>query len=165
MASTVQSGGLHGVGDLIGQEMLNILTKVGIIHNLCHSRNGSICRGTETCRRLEKLGIKSDANRKEMIDYLSLNIGIDKDKVENITCESLRLEFGSNQNCYDLIFRAQYFFEIEGGLLWATNCSGTKFNVPWPRWTMHKKLTSDYVNWRTGWNDQLNQDYLFLTKK
>jgi len=165
LSSRVELGGMHGVGNLIGQEILNVLTKVGIIHNLHHAKNGEICRGTETCRRLENLDIKTDANRKEMIHYLSFNLGIDRDKIENVTCESLRLEFGSNHNSYDTIFRGQFFFEIEEGLLWATNCCGTKFNVPWPRWTVCITSISNYINWRTGWDDSLNKDYLFLTKK
>ena len=115
--------------------------------------------------RIEKLGIKSYANRKEMMDYLSFNLGIDRDKIENVTCESLRLEFGSHHNSYDTIFCGQCFYEIEGGLLWATNCFGVKFNVPWPRWTVCKTSICNYVNWRTGWNESLNEDYLFLTKK
>ena len=57
------------------------------------------------------------------------------------------------------------FFEIEKGLLWATNCCGTKFNIPWPRWSVYIASNPNHVDWTTGWDDSLNKDYLLLTKK
>ena len=56
------------------------------------------------------------------------------------------------------------YLRLKGGLLWATNCLGNKFNVPWQRWRVCDLDIQNYVNWRIGWDESFNDSYLLLTK-
>ena len=77
------------VGQLVAQEMINVLTKIGVVSNHRHSTNIQIATGTKTSKRLETLGINSAMHRVEIISYLSQNLVVSLDKVENGLCEAL----------------------------------------------------------------------------
>ena len=69
------------VGQLVAQEMINVLTKIGVISNHRHLTNVQIASGTKTSKRLKTLGVRSDTHRTELMPYLSQNLSVLLDKV------------------------------------------------------------------------------------
>ena len=51
-SSPADEGGMHMVGELLAHEIINVLTKIGIICNCAHFRNPSVSKGTKTEKRL-----------------------------------------------------------------------------------------------------------------
>ena len=56
-SSNPDDGGVYLAGPLIAQEMVNVLTRIGVITNLHHATNVILSRGSKTFERLKKMRV------------------------------------------------------------------------------------------------------------
>ena len=121
--------GLRNVSDLTAHDIVNVATKVGAVSNTNHIRNITIARNTETARRLKTFGIHSDAHLREVVYMLGLEFGIeDYQIVENLICETLRLQRGGGRKYLgvDTVAVEQPLYQFDGDVLYCINRGGRK---------------------------------------
>ena len=155
-----KDGGVYMAGPLIAQEMICIYTMIDLIRNKIHMMNVFVASSTKTCRRLaEKFGIKSEYERKELIQYLSYHLNLTSNKVENGLCEALRWKYGANNRAfYDTIGRNIY--SVESGSLRSFRVDGTEEQLPDTWWNFGVDDAGDYLCnggvqwWRRGWRER-----------
>lgn len=162
-------GGMFLVGELTAQEIINVLTKLSIISNQRHAHNVLLATGTNTCKRLGKLGIKSESARSDLVDFLCSRLQLQKDKAENATCESLRMKY-CKREFWDTVGGEHNIYTMNDGSLVAFDVEGGRADVEVPRWTTEEP-SSGFVGirwWRPEYvreyNDQL-KGALRLTNK
>ena len=74
--SRTAEGGLQGVGPLIGQELMQILTLVGAIRDVSLIENVIVSRTTHTHRRLSDYeNIRTERHQQELVAYMGKSDG------------------------------------------------------------------------------------------
>ena len=111
------NGGVFLAGQLVAQEMINLLTKIGVISNHRHSTNVQIASGTKISKRLKSLGVRSDTHRTKLMSYLSRNVSVLLDKAENALCEAPRLRFVRGRRFYDTVGGYDKIYTMKGAAL------------------------------------------------
>ena len=91
------------VGMLTAQEIINVLTKLGIIMNIRYSENVVVALGTKTSKRLCSLGINTRDKRNELMDYLSVKMNsMEGGSAENALCKARHNKY-SNRKLYAMV--------------------------------------------------------------
>ena len=134
-ASSTENGGMFLVGVLTAQEMINVLTKVGIITNTVHADNAKVGIGTKTHERLHSMGIRSDVQKEALMNYLMNDLQLSRVMVENAICESLRMRFNTpGRRFFDTIDTNSYIYTMEEDRLFVFDVNGIRVDAPYPIW-------------------------------
>ena len=138
MIRSPSAGGLFLVGPLMSQELINVLTKVGIITNQVHAEHVVVSVGTRTNSRLASLGISTEQQRNDLIDYLTTELQMTRAQVENAVCEALRMRFAPGRTAWDTIGGDHLIYTLDNGSqagrLRAFTVEGTEVPVVVPQW-------------------------------
>ena len=145
------AGGVHGVGELICQEQIYVLTGASYIRNLDHINNVFLSRGTETVRRLATLGVLTPTHRAEVIRFLEARMRLGSRLLENGMCEWQRDENPRVNVWRDTVASGQSLYTIKkggvecmgvdgiprtvGGVTWRYDMIGYEHGVRW--WDEH----------------------------
>ena len=151
-----EKGGLFLAGMLAAQEMINVLTKIGIITNKIHSNNVLIATGTKTCERLKLLGVKTVNEQEKLVTYLSAKFGISSDTIENGLCKCMR-DRNSKRKFYDTVSKTQMIYTMIHGKLRAYDLKGTEVKVYPTKWRILEiKDSFTGIRW---WNSDYESEY------
>lgn len=148
-SASVSDGGLFLAGPLVSQEIIHVLTKIGIITNDVHASNVQVARGTNTCKRLAKLGIKTEEERTNMMSYLSLHLNLSHGIIENALCESLRMRYARNGGSFYDSVRGDYYIYTwdDDGNLRAFAVDGSEVDMTIPEWQAADITSFAGVRW------------------
>ena len=164
--SSPEKGGVLFAGMLLAQEMINVLTKVGIITNHIHLRNATVAKGTCTSKRLVKYGIRTDNDREHLMCYLTKNLKLDREKVENGLCEALR---SKGRKVFDTVGHDSQLYQIEDGVLMAYDVLGyCSFEINIPDWHGEISFFRGVQWWDPGYERKCKRDLreiMMLTNK
>lgn len=90
MQSPESVGGCSGIGAFHAYATIHIATMCGLVSQREHVNNISISKTTRTAKRLtERFGIERE-NIKDVVPFVSLQLGRPRYVVENLICECLR---------------------------------------------------------------------------
>jgi hypothetical protein len=148
MTRTPDKGGMTLVGMLTAQEIINMLTKLGIIHNQHHMNNVLIAKGTKTDKRLSSMGITTVEEKSQLVAYLSRKMRLSESKVEYALCEAMRFKFSQRRNFHDTIARHQYIYTMDDGKLRAYDLEGQEVEVTVPSWKQNSKAFRGVQWWQ-----------------
>lgn len=137
MTAKPSKGGLHLVGDLIAQELINVLTKLGFITDERHMKHVLVASGTKTDKRLKAIGIRTAEHRQNLTNYLWVELGLAPKEAENALCESMRWMYGKGKSRYwDSILEGGLLYTMDDGKLRAFSLGGVKVeDVARPEWS------------------------------
>jgi len=165
--SSPENGGLHGVGELIGQEQISVLSYLRRFHARDRSSIAYVAKSTATYLRLVSLGVKKDSHMKEILRFVMVNMGVDADDAEHFFCEHLRDKEQSKFEAKDTIIMGQGLYSFEDNRVCRMNEDGGKEFVEDRDWSFGR------VSYRLGnawWEDgfeteSLEGELLLSTKK
>lgn len=149
------NNGVHKAGPLIATELINVLTKIGLITNTSHIKNVSFCEKNNTTNRLGTLGINSDG-LDDLMTYLCREFGLPSAVMENCVCEMLRWRYTSGQ-FQEAIGGWQhiYTFDIDDNLL-AFDVEGNVKQPPSPQWDYSPPADYAGIRW---WEENYKSTY------
>ena len=126
---TIDEAGLYGVGKLQAQQLLYLLTACGLMTDTKRYEEIGVAEGTETYRRLMKLGVGMKDIEDSILIMLSHELGIPSlIVVENLLCEALRWHFGEGTKRYmkyDFIGKDKLFYKLTRGSYTLAKGGGT----------------------------------------
>jgi hypothetical protein len=145
-------GGLFLVGMLKAQEMIHVLTKIGLITNHTHMNTVLVAKGTKTSKRLETMGIKKD-DTDELFAYLAERTNLSREQLENALCEGLRHHFSPNRRFYDTVARWQKIYTMgDDRTLRAYDLDGAAAGpIELPTWTRGNHSFRGIRWWNPGY--------------
>lgn len=159
--SKPEKGGLFGVGDLVGQEQVYVLTSFTAIESAAHIGNTFVGCRNKTAERLAGLGVKTQTHRRELVRFLAVNMELPELVVENSLCEWQRevSRRGNGARVYfDTIVRGQNLYLLQDGELFQMDKEGVVTAVDDPTWDFDN---IDYyegaVRW---WDDEVDLEVL-----
>lgn len=167
MCSSVNEGGVRGVGMLIAQEMLSVLTFTNIITNPVHINNIVISAGTQTARRLQHLGFANSQQQHQLMETLTTETSLPPHIIENVLCEALRARYAPDRTVYDTIDTHGYLFDYN-------NINGTAYlhvfdllgridiDFEMPEWRM--PTDNDEYNGVRWWEDNYEEQLPHLVE-
>ena len=165
-AKSPQDGGVSMAGPLIAQEIIHVLTKIGVIRNRTHAENVIVAKGTRTSKRLTGLGIRTEQDRIVLLKYLSCELGCSPHAAENGLCEALRWRYGSRR-FFDTVGKNQKIYTTAAdGTLEAFSKAGIQVPAHVPEW--QTELAED-APWKGArwWCDSFDladiEGHVFLT--
>lgn len=151
--------GVHKAGPLIATELIHVLTKIGLITNLTHIRNVSLCEDNTTRDRTRKLGINTTNDMDDLMRFLRREFSLPSDVVENSVCEMLRWRSntGNGGRFQEAIGGWQYIytFDTDDSLL-AFDVEGYQKQAPTPQWDYTPPLDYAGIRW---WEDNYKSTY------
>ena len=115
MVQSLSAGGLFLVGPLMAQELINVLTKVGIITNQVHAEHVVVSVGTRTNSRLASLGISTEQQRSDLIGYLGTELQMNRAQIGNAVCEALWMQFSPGHTVWDTIGGEYLIYALDNG--------------------------------------------------
>jgi len=161
MTAHPSKGGMFLVGELMAQELINVLTKLEFITNRHHMNHVSVAKGTKTDKRLRSIGIRTDEQRSDLTLRLMAELDLPSDKVENALCETLRWVFGKGRCPYhDTVLVGGLIYALEGGRLRAFDLEGGAEDVALPNWSDEVSASFRGVRWWGVDNSRLGADAL-----
>ena len=164
--STYRKGGVHGAGELIGQEQMTILSYLAMLGDKDHTSSACVAKSTETHTRLSSLGVKSRQHMAELVRFVMVNIGADASFVENVLCEFLRDTTRSSFAAKDTIIRGQGLFSREGGSLYRMDEDGRKEFIEDREWLFGRvSYRSGRMWWEPGFQPESLEGGLVLSTK
>ena len=155
--SRTTEGGLQGVGPLIGQELMQILTLVGGIRDVTLIENVSVSRTTHTHRRLSDYeNIRTERHQQELVAYMANRMGVTPSYVENALCEYCRDHYGHNIG-NDTIVKGQSLYRMTpGGKLHVVSLKKEEV-IDRPVWNFDTGRYNPTIAW---WNEGINCELL-----
>ena len=145
MSRSPDRGGVVMVGPLIAQEILHVLSCVGIITNPIHADNAIVSRGTKTSKRLTTMGITL-SDHDGLMAHISAHLKISPAVAENALCECLRWRFGTKR-FYDTIAGDQSIYTMRNGRLTVFNFRGEERELFLPQWNDDGEGNGDLIEW------------------
>ena len=134
----IDQAGLYGVGKLQAQQLLYLLTACGLMTDTKRYEEIGVAEGTETYRRLMKLGVGMKDIEDSILIMLSHELGIPSLIVmENLLCEALRWHFGEGTTRYmkyDFIGKDKLFYKLTRGKLYVGKGGGTMIKRKFPKY-------------------------------
>jgi len=158
--SRTTEGGLRGVGPLIGQELMQILTLVGAIRDVSLIENVSVSCTTHTHRRLSDYeNIRTERHQQELVAYMANRMGVATSYVENALCEYCRDHYGRDIG-NDTIVKGQSLYRLTpGGKLRVVSLSKEDV-IDRPEWNFDTgHYTPTVAWWDVGFKCELLGDY------
>ena len=135
---TIDEAGLYGVGKLQAQQLLYLLTACGLMTDTKRYEEIGVAEGTETYKRLMKLGVGMKDIEDSILIMLSHELGIPSlIVVENLLCEALRWHFGEGTKRYmkyDFIGKDKLFYKLTRGKLYVGKGGGTMIKCKFPKY-------------------------------
>ena len=150
-SAPVTNGGMHLVGSLWAQEILNILTKLDIIKDKRFLSHGIIAPSTNTAKKLKRMGIKTKADRDKLLKFVTQHIQYDGRQAttaiaESSVCEGFRhadLKISNCGNPYfswpyvDTVHDKQHLYFSFNNVLYVLQKSGSVFVLTMEPWKTH----------------------------
>jgi len=134
----IDQAGLYGVGKLQAQQLLYLLTACGLMTDTKRYEEIGVAEGTETYKRLMKLGVGMKDIEDSILIMLSHELGIPSLIVmENLLCEALRWHFGKGTTRYmkyDFIGKDKLFYKLTRGKLYVGKGGGTMIKRKFPKY-------------------------------
>ena len=134
----IDEAGLYGVGKLQAQQLLYLLTACGLMTDTKRYEEIGVAEGTETYKRLMKLGVGMKDIEDSILIMLSHELGIPSLIVmENLLCEALRWHFGEGTKRYmkyDFIGKDKLFYKLIRGKLYVGKGGGTMIKCKFPKY-------------------------------
>jgi len=158
--SRTTEGGLQGVGPLIGQELMQILTLVGAISDVSLIENVIVSRTTHTHRRLSDYeNIRTERHQQELVAYMANRMGVAPSYVENALCEYCRDHYGRDIG-NDTIVKGQSLYRLTPGGKLRVVSLGKEDVIDRPEWNFDTGFyTPTIAWWDEGFKCELLGDY------
>jgi hypothetical protein len=86
------------------------------------------------------MGIGSDVEKEELMNYLMDDLQLSRVMVENAICESLRMRFNTpGRQFFDTIDTNSYIYTMEEDRLFVFDVNGIRVDAPYPIWDTTKE--------------------------
>lgn len=136
----IDKGGIHLVGPLWAQEILNVLAKVDIIKDKRFYNEGIVASSTNTSKKLKTYGIRTKKDRHNLLQFIIEHINYEEKPMtrliaESSICEGLRfldMKEQNNGNPYfawpyvDTVHRTQHLYYTSNFELYVLRKNGTR---------------------------------------
>ena len=148
LKGTVKSGGVYGVGPFYAQVLINLASKLGLIRDHRHVAHITVSPSTATFNGLKSVyGIRSAAHAAEIVPFLVNKTGKPPVTCENRLCEILRVDFGDKDDVWDVFFKGDVLYKLEGGDVWTINACGVRMKIVYTDCSIHTKYCPNVAWW------------------